>query len=59
MLGLQPSGEHLIVEPGLPSTLGHLALLDIPGRWAQADAFGRGKLTVNETYAIPVGTGTA
>jgi glycogen debranching enzyme len=58
MLGLQPSGEHLVVDPALPNYLGHLALLDIPGRWGRVDAYGRGKFTVDETHGVPVGAGT-
>jgi glycogen debranching enzyme len=42
MLGLEPIGEHLIVDPALPEGIGHLQLLDIPGRWGKVDAFGRG-----------------
>ena len=41
MLGLEPTGEHLIVDPFLPSGLGHIELLDIPGRWGRIDAFAR------------------
>jgi glycogen debranching enzyme len=41
MLGLEPIGDHLIVDPGLPSGIGHLELLDIPGRWGRIDAFAR------------------
>jgi glycogen debranching enzyme len=44
MLGLEPMGEHLIVDPSLPVGLGHLELLDIPGRWGRIDAFGRGRV---------------
>ena len=44
MLGLEPQGEHLIVDPALPSAIGHLELLDIPGRWGRIDAFGRGRV---------------
>lgn len=47
MLGLEPEGEHLIVDPALPSTIGHLELLDIPGRWGRIDAFGRGRVDVD------------
>jgi glycogen debranching enzyme len=43
MLGLEPSGEHLIIDPAVPSEFGHIALLDIPGRWGHVDAFGRGR----------------
>jgi glycogen debranching enzyme len=48
MLGLEPHGEHLVVDPALPSTIGHLALLDIPGRWGRIDAFGRGRIDVDK-----------
>jgi glycogen debranching enzyme len=44
MLGLEPSGEHLVVDPALPSKIGYLGLLDIPGRWGRIDAFGRGRV---------------
>ena len=46
MLGLEPIGEHLIVDAALPSTIEHLELLDIPGRWGRIDAFGRGRVQV-------------
>ena len=46
MLGLEPQGEHLVVDAALPSTIGHLELLDIPGRWGRIDAFGRGRVDV-------------
>jgi glycogen debranching enzyme len=42
MLGLEPIGDHLIVDPCLPDGIGHIALLDLPGRWGRFDAFGRG-----------------
>ncbi len=44
MLGLEPVGDHLIVDPVLPESIGLLALLDIPGRWGRVDAFARGRL---------------
>jgi glycogen debranching enzyme len=44
MLGLEPLGEHLVVDPALPVGVGRLELLDIPGRWGQVDAFGRGRV---------------
>src|SRR5206468_7464476 len=44
MLGLEPIGEHLVVDPALPESVGHLALLDLPGRWGRVDAFARGRL---------------
>jgi glycogen debranching enzyme len=46
MLGLEPAGEHLIVDPALPVGLGHLELLDIAGRWGHVDAFARGRVEV-------------
>jgi glycogen debranching enzyme len=33
MLGLEPLGEHLVVDPALPTNTGQLELLEIPGRW--------------------------
>jgi glycogen debranching enzyme len=44
MLGLEPIGDHLVVDPALPVGIGHLELLDIPGRWGRIDAFGRGRI---------------
>ena len=46
MLGLEPEGDHLVVDPALPSTIGRLELLDIRGRWGRIDAFGRGRVNV-------------
>ena len=46
MLGLEPYGGHLAVDPALPSGIGHLELLDVPGRWGRVDAFGRGRVDV-------------
>jgi glycogen debranching enzyme len=43
-LGLEPRGDNLIVDPALPSWIGHLELLDLPGRWKRIDAFGRGRV---------------
>ena len=48
MLGLEPIGEHLIVDPALPQGIGRLELLDIPGRWGRMDAFGRGRVDVEK-----------
>ncbi len=42
MLGLEPIGDQLSVDPALPTTIGHLELLHIPGRWGRRDAFGLG-----------------
>jgi glycogen debranching enzyme len=46
MLGLEPLGDHLVVDPALPVGIGHLELLDIPGRWGRIDAYGRGRVPV-------------
>jgi len=48
MLGLEPVGDHLIVDPAVPREIGWLELLDIPGRWGRVDAFSRGKVEVPE-----------
>jgi glycogen debranching enzyme len=47
MLGLEPRGDDLIVDPALPSGIGRVELLDIPGRWGRRDAFGRGRVDVS------------
>ena len=44
ILGLEADGDHLVVDPAIPSMLGQLELLDIPGRWGHIDAFGRGRV---------------
>ena len=44
-------GEHLVVDPALPSAIGRLELLDIPGRWGRIDAFGRGRVDVERAAA--------
>jgi glycogen debranching enzyme len=46
MLGLEPLGNHLVVDPALPTGIGRLEVLDIPGRWGRIDAFGRGRVQV-------------
>ena len=52
MLGLEPVGDLLVVDPALPVGIGHVALLDIPGRWGRVDAFGRGRLSAGEKKAL-------
>jgi len=44
MLGLEPVGERLLVDPAIPATIERLELLGIPGRWGRSDAFGRGRV---------------
>jgi glycogen debranching enzyme len=46
MLGLEPHDDHLVIDPALPVGIGHLELLDIPGRWGRVDAFGRGRVHI-------------
>ena len=53
MLGLEPMGDHLIVDPAMPKSIGHLELLDIPGRWGRIDAFGRGRVDLEALAALP------
>ncbi len=51
MLGLEPLGDHLVVDPALPVSIGHLELLDISGRWGRIDAFGRGRVRIEKDPA--------
>jgi glycogen debranching enzyme len=44
MLGLEPIGNQLVVDPAVPAEIGRIELLDIPGRWGRVDAFGRGRV---------------
>ena len=46
LLGLDPVGDRLLVDPALPERIQHIELLDIPGRWGHADAFGRSRVAV-------------
>ncbi|WP_373684235.1 hypothetical protein [Micromonospora thermarum] len=48
LLGLEPQGEHLIVDPELPTGIGRIELLNIPGRWGRMDAFGRSRTPEEE-----------
>ncbi|MEH0986012.1 amylo-alpha-1,6-glucosidase [Micromonospora sp. CPCC 205556] len=41
VLGLRPCGDNLLVNPALPEGFGRVELLDVPGRWGHADAYGR------------------
>ena len=38
MLGLEPDGDQLKVDPVIPDGVGNLALHGIPGRWGRTDA---------------------
>jgi glycogen debranching enzyme len=59
MLGLEPTGEHLVVDPALPVAIGRLELLDIPGRWGHVDAFGRGLVEVDRRSPLHTQLGGA
>jgi glycogen debranching enzyme len=52
MLGLEPSGENLVVNPALPGGITHIELLDIPGRWGHADAFARERTGTERQQAL-------
>ncbi|MFY1701321.1 glycogen debranching N-terminal domain-containing protein [Micromonospora sp. WMMA1923] len=43
LLGLEPYGNHLAVDAGLPEGTGEIELLDLRGPWGYADALGRGR----------------
>jgi glycogen debranching enzyme len=47
MLGLETAGENLVVNPAMPWKLGHIELLDVPGRWGRIDAYGRGAIEID------------
>jgi glycogen debranching enzyme len=53
MLGLEPVGDRLLVDPALPEKIGLLALLDIPGRWGRVDAFARDRDAFPRPTAAP------
>ncbi|HMG65762.1 MAG TPA: glycogen debranching N-terminal domain-containing protein [Streptosporangiaceae bacterium] len=46
-LGLEPHGDNLVVDPALPTWMGNLEILDLPGRWKRIDAFGRGRVNTD------------
>ncbi|MEV0328793.1 glycogen debranching N-terminal domain-containing protein [Micromonospora echinospora] len=53
MLGLAPCGGNLLVDPELPEGLGRVELLDIPGRWGHADAYGRDRAAARNGQRPP------
>ncbi|NED54726.1 amylo-alpha-1,6-glucosidase [Micromonospora aurantiaca] len=53
MLGLEPQGEHLIIDPAVPPGMGRVELLDIPGRWGRVDALGRSREPHEEQPSPP------
>ncbi len=50
-LGLEPHDDNLLIDPALPKQIGHLELLDLPGRWKRIDAFGRGRVDTDRFTA--------
>ncbi|SCL18448.1 glycogen debranching N-terminal domain-containing protein [Micromonospora inyonensis] len=38
ILGLEPDGDRLLVEPAVPTSIGRIELRNIPGRWGHASA---------------------
>jgi glycogen debranching enzyme len=48
LLGLEPIGDRLLVDPAVPKAIEWIQLLDIPGRWGRVDAFGRGRVELGE-----------
>jgi glycogen debranching enzyme len=56
MLGLEPLGDHLVVDPAFPEGIGTIALLEIPGRWGRVDAFGRGRIVPQRSRRQQLGT---
>jgi hypothetical protein len=59
MLGLEPIGDHLVVDPALPQGIGAVAVLDIPGRWGRVDAFGRGRIELPPAHGLRQQLGVA
>lgn len=49
MLGLEPEGDRLVVDPAIPKTLGHLQLSGITGPWGRTDVSGTGSVDVPES----------
>ncbi len=46
LLGLEVENGHLVVDPAIPVPIERMELLDIPGRWGKADAFGRARIQI-------------
>jgi len=47
LLGLEPVGDRLLVDPAVPKQIEWLELLAVRGRWGQADAFARGLVDIS------------
>jgi glycogen debranching enzyme len=46
LLGLEPVGDRLLVDPAIPETIATIELTGLPGRWGRSDAFGRGRIKI-------------
>ncbi|MEZ0228128.1 MAG: glycogen debranching N-terminal domain-containing protein [Planctomycetota bacterium] len=55
LLGLEPVKGRLLVDPAIPLEIDRLELLEIPGRWGLADAFGRGRVDLAAPSSKAVG----
>lgn len=44
--GLEPVGNRLLVDPGVPKQIEWLEVQGIPGRWGRSDAFARGLIEI-------------
>jgi glycogen debranching enzyme len=47
LLGLEPVGNRLLVDPAVPKQIAWIEVEGIPGRWGRADAFARGLIDIN------------
>jgi len=52
LLGLEPVGDRLLVDPAVPMQISEIQLLDIPGRWGRVDAFGRGRVDLTQAQLV-------
>jgi glycogen debranching enzyme len=52
MLGLEPVGQKLLVDPAVPTQIQWLELLGIPGRWGRMDAFARGMIDLSDKAEV-------
>jgi glycogen debranching enzyme len=52
MLGLEPVGNRLLIDPAVPTKIARLEVQGIPGRWGRADAFARGLIDIPTEAAV-------
>ncbi len=46
LLGLEPIGKKLLVDPAIPNQIERIELFDIQGTWGKIDAIGLGKINI-------------